>query len=82
MKQTFIIKTHGGGKNDFYRLSVKKVSTAIKYLKGWREKAFIIGAADYLCRDLCAPDASYRIIETPDGYNEGKVVASGLMCDL
>lgn len=81
MKQTYIIKTWGGGKYDFYRVGVKRVETAKKYLKGWRDKAIERGMF-YLYRDLCSLDATYQIIETPDGYNEGKLVASGFIREL
>ena len=33
MKQTYIIKTYGGGKYDFNRVGCKSVNTCIKYLK-------------------------------------------------
>lgn len=81
MKQTFIIKTYGGGKYDFYRVGVKKLSTALKYLKGWRMQAEERNAQS-LFANLCAEDATYKIIETPDGYNEGAVLASGLIAEL
>lgn len=81
MKQTYIIKTWGGGSFDFYRVSCKKVDTCIKYLKGWKQQAKEKGYT-YIFRNLLADDAHYKIIATPDGYNETETVASGLMLDL
>lgn len=81
MKQTFIIKTSGGGREDFHRVGCKRVETALKYLKGWRLQAIGKGW-DKLFTDLTASDASYKIIATPDGYNLGEVVASGFTADL
>lgn len=81
MEQTYIIKTNGGGKRDFYRLGVKKASTAIKYLVGWYNQAKEKDMY-YLYRDLLSLDSTYKLIETPDGYNEGSVIASGLIVEL
>lgn len=81
MKQTFIIKTFGGGKYDFHRVACKKLETCIKYLKSWKQQAKQKGY-EFLYPDLLADDAHYKIISTPDGYHENEIVASGLMCDL
>lgn len=81
MKQTYLIRTSGGGKQYFYRLSCKSVNTCVKYLKSWyvqaKENNFT-----YLFRDLLADGATYKIISTPDGYNEKEVVSEGLIIDL
>lgn len=81
MKQTFIIRTYGGGKKDFYRMDVKRVETCLKYIKKWAEQAKD-RRMEYLYRDLLADDAHYTIVPTPDGYTELEPVASGLVADL
>lgn len=81
MKQTYIIKTWGGGKYNFYRVGCKSVQTCIKYLKSWytqaKERNF-----GYLYPDLLADGAIYKIISTPDGYNEKEIVKEGIIIDL
>lgn len=81
VKQTYLIKTFGGGKYDFYRVSCKKVDTCIKYLKSWHEQARERNLF-YLYPDLLSDGATYKIISTPDGYNEKDVVSEGLIIDL
>ena len=81
MKQTYIIKTYGGGKYDFNRVGCKSVNTCIKYLKSWYTQAKEKGLT-YLYPDLLAEGATYKIISTPDGYNEKDVVSEGLIIDL
>lgn len=66
---------------DFNRVGVKKVETALRYLKSWKRQAIEWGM-ESLFRTLTRPDARYEIIATPDGYNLGEVVASGMMKDL
>ena len=66
---------------DFERVSVKKVSTALRYLKGWRKQAKEKGYTT-LYTTLTRDDAHYEIIATPDGYHTENVVASGMMKDL
>lgn len=80
-KQTYLIRTFGGGKSDFYRVSCKQVKTCLQYLKGWREQAKEKGLV-FLYPDLLSNDASYKVIATPDGYNETETVASGLISEL
>ena len=67
--------------HDFNRVGVKKVETALRYLKGWRDQAVEKGM-QFLFGTLTRPDAHYEIIATPDGYNLGDVVAFGMMKDL
>ena len=81
MKQTYIIKTYGGGKYDFNRVGCKSVNTCIKYLKSWYTQAKEKGLT-YLYPDLLAEGATYKIISTPDGYNEKEVVKEGIIIDL
>lgn len=81
MKQTYIIKTYGGGKYDFNRVGCKSVNTCIKYLKSWYTQAKEKGLT-YLYPDLLAEGATYKIISTPDGYNEEEVVSEGVIIDL
>ena len=64
---------------DFNRVGCKRLETALQYLRGWREQA---RSYSYLYGTLLRDDARYEIIETPDGYHLGKVVASGMMKDL
>jgi len=66
---------------DFNRVGVKKVETALRYLKSWKQQAVERGM-EFLYRTLTRPDAHYEIIATPDGYHLGDVVASGMMKDL
>ena len=81
MKQTYIIKTYGGGKYDFNRVGCKSVNTCIKYLKSWYKQAKEKGLT-YLYPDLLAEGATYKNISTPDGYNEEEVVSEGVIIDL
>lgn len=81
MKQTYIIKTYGGGKYDFQRVGCKKVDTCIKYLKSWYQQAKEQNLQS-LYPDLLSDGATYKIISTPDGYNEKEVVSEGLIIDL
>lgn len=67
--------------HDFNRVGVKRVETALKYLKGWRDQARECGW-NFLYGTLLRDDAHYEIIATPDGYHCGNVVASGMMKDL
>lgn len=67
--------------HDFNRVSCKRVSTALRYLAGWRRQA-IERNLQWLYRTLCRDDAHYEIVATPDGYHETEVVASGMMKDL
>ena len=67
--------------HDFNRVSCKRLSTALRYLKGWRNQAREQGW-EFLFSTLTRDDAHYEIISTPDGYNEDKVVAAGMMKDL
>ena len=67
--------------HDFNRVGVKKVETALHYLKSWKQQAVERGM-EFLYRTLTHSDAHYEIIATPDGYNPGDVVASGMMKDL
>ena len=66
---------------DFNRVGVKKVETALRYLKSWKQQAIERGMQS-LFRTLTRQDARYEIVATPDGYNLGEVVASGMMKDL
>lgn len=67
--------------HDFNRVGCKRVETALKYLANWRKQAKEYGYKT-LFGTLTRDDAHYEIIETPDGYNCGAVVASGMMKDL
>lgn len=95
-KQTFIVEHWYGaptsreasrlsnGKTigyDFNRVGCKRVSTALRYLAGWRKQA-IEKDLQWLCPTLTRDDAHYAIIATPDGYTETEVVAEGMMKDL
>lgn len=66
---------------DFNRVGCKRVSTALKYLAGWRKQA-IEKDLKWLYPTLTRDDAHYAIIATPDGYTETEVVAEGMMKDL
>lgn len=95
-KQTFIVScwcgastyrealrlscTDNNVKYGFYRLSCKKLSTALKYLKGWRQQA--IDKYSNLCQELTRDDAQYTIENTPDGINPEAIVAKGFTKDL
>ena len=67
MKQTFIIKTFGGGKYDFHRVACKKLETCMKYLKSWKQQA---KQKDYefLYPDLLADDAIFLLAELYEYY--------------
>lgn len=67
--------------HDFDRVGVKRVDTALKYLKSWRRQAKEKGYVT-LFATLLRNDARYEIVATPDGYHETEVVASGMMKDL
>lgn len=67
--------------HDFYRLSCKKLETALKYLAAWKAQAKEKGL-NFLYRDLLQDGAQYMIMTTPDGYNEKDVVAAGYMSEL
>ena len=80
-KQTYIIYTSGGGCSDFHRVSCKRVETCLKYIKNWKIQAKEKGW-DYLFKDLLSDDARYKIVATPDGYNQTEIVATGLVSEL
>lgn len=67
--------------HDFNRVGCKRLQTALKYLANWRKQAKERGW-ETLFGTLTRDDAHYEIIETPDGYHHGAVVASGMMKDL
>lgn len=95
-KQTFIVscwcgastykealklsRTDNNVKYNFYRLSCKKLSTALLYLKCWRRQAIYSG--NNLNQDLTRDDAQYTIENTPDGINPEDIVAKGFTKDL
>lgn len=88
MKQTFIIQVNGEKESplfpkyfDFWRVGCKRKETALKYLKGWKKQAIEKGM-ESLYKCFFVEGATYQIIETPDGYNEGETVLSGQMKDL
>lgn len=88
MKQTFIIQVNGEKESplfpkyfDFWRVGCKRKETALKYLKGWKKQALDNGL-DSFYKCFFVTGATYQIIETPDGYNEGETVLSGQMKDL
>lgn len=95
-KQTFIVKHWYGAPTsreasrlsngetidyDFNRVACKRVSTALRYLAGWRKQA-IEKNLKWLFRTLTRDDAHYAIVATPDGYTETETVAEGMMKDL
>ncbi len=81
MKQTYIIKTYGGGTYDFYRVGCKSLNTCIKYLKSWYTQAQERNLG-YLFPNLLADGATYKIIPTPDGCNESGIAQEGTIIDL
>ena len=81
MKQTYIIKMYGCGKYNFERVACKKVETCLSYIRSWYKQAEERGL-QFLYKELFAEDAHYKIIATPDGYNEAEIVAQGLIKDL
>lgn len=75
-RQTFIIHINRReADHDFYRVSCKKIETAMRYLKNWYE----FGQENYCFRHFYRDGATYQIVETPNGYHEGAVVKEGLM---
>lgn len=87
-KQTYVVKHWYGAdnyldaeKNDFNRVSCKRVSTALRYLAGWRRQAKELGL-EKLYDTLCRDDAHYEIVATPNGWDGTEVVAKGMMKDL
>ena len=81
MKQTFIIKMYGNDSYNFERVGCKKVETCLNYIRNWRKQAEERGL-HFLYKELFAEDAHYKIISTPDGYNEKEIVCSGLISEL
>ena len=63
---------------DFFRVSVKRVETAKKYLANWRKQAIDKGWTT-LYAVLTRNDAQYEIRATPDGYHEEGVASKGWM---
>lgn len=68
--------------HDFHRVGCKQLSTALRYLKGWRKQAKDEYGDSCIVATLTRDDAHYQIEATPDGYHSTGVVASGMMKDF
>lgn len=96
-KQTYILEVwHGAatfseaGKKDisgdktagrnFFRFGYKKASAVKKALKNYVSQAEDKGL-QFLYPSFFASDGKYRIVSTPDGYNEDSVIEEGYIKD-
>ena len=68
------------GRN-FFRFAYKKASTVKKALKNYVSQAEYKGL-QFLYPSFFAPGGKYRIVSTPDGYNEDSVIEEGYIKDV